>query len=109
MICHCGLPSAKVLATRLRPDGITLRRRQCPDGHRWTTFEMDETLVKRIGPRQINEKAAQHTRRIKVRQQAQIKREVIAHHPEMSTKDLSKLLGCSERQVQHLRCETSAP
>ena len=36
---HCGTQAHRVLETRTYSNGVKVRRKQCKDGHRWTTVE----------------------------------------------------------------------
>lgn len=105
MICSCGLEAVRVLSTRTRSDGVVLRRRQCPDGHRWTSYEMHEAVVNGIGAGKIATAAAAHANGIRRRQQAQSKRELVAHYPHMGASELAALIGCTEARVRQLRAE----
>ena len=48
--CPCGLVSFKVLSTRDHDiPGVVLRRRECAEGHRWTTWEVSEAFISHVG------------------------------------------------------------
>lgn len=107
MICSCGLEAVRVLSTRTRGDGVVLRRRQCPDGHRWTSYEMHEAVAGSIGKGKLATAAAAHANGIRRRQQAQAKRELVAHCPHMGASELAAVIGCTEARVRQLRAEAT--
>ena len=48
--CPCGLVSLRVLSTRDHDiPGVVLRRRECAEGHRWTTWEVSEAFIAQVG------------------------------------------------------------
>ena len=103
MICACGLPSVRVLRTTTRDDGLLARRRACPDGHRWTTYEMHETVAKHVGLSRVEQAGASFLRGVRLRQQAQVTRELVAHHTGMSSTELAAVAGVTEARVRQLR------
>jgi len=103
VICACGLPSVRVLRTTTRDDGMLARRRACPDGHRWTTYEMHETVAKHVGLSRLGQITASFLRGVRQRQQAQVTRELVAHHTDMTSTELAAVAGVTEARVRQLR------
>jgi transcriptional regulator NrdR family protein len=109
VLCACGLTCVRILATRTRDDGIITRRRECVDGHRWTSYELHESVARGIGLARLAQHAGRLHRGTQGRQQAQALREVVAHRPDMTASALAVLIGRTEARVRQIRAALAAP
>jgi len=105
----CGLTTSRVLETRTMEYGVW-RRYKCADGHRWSTYELVDSVVKAIGPARVKECAGRVERGIKARQRAESTRELVLHLLEQGGTATSAALeaGVTEARVRQIRA-ASAP
>jgi protein-disulfide isomerase-like protein with CxxC motif len=91
----------KCLETRVRADGIKMRRYELEDGRRTTTFELPASVVKAIGLKRVQEfmeiwqrgeKQRSRRQRIEELLRERVKPTAIAHE-----------VGCTDQRVRQIR------
>lgn len=104
--CPCGLVSLKVLSTRDHDiPGVVLRRRECADGHRWTTWEVSEAFISNVGRKQSREILFTLDRADRKRQQsAERKSHVLALAARgLSNCAIARRVGMTETRVRQIK------
>jgi transcriptional regulator NrdR family protein len=108
MICpRCGQARTKVLETR--STGLLVRRRSaCDAGHRWTTIEVPETVVKSIGSSRLAQAIDTLSRGVSARQEADWRREtaVTMLQDGKTVAEVAEALRVTEARVRQIRSAT---
>jgi transcriptional regulator NrdR family protein len=109
---HCGIEHLRVLETRSVKEmpGVRRRRYECDDGHKFNTFEINESTARAIGLGTIKKRNDEVVRGARMRQNSQIKRELIMSGVELghTTAQMAACAGVSAERVRQIRKELVA-
>jgi transcriptional regulator NrdR family protein len=103
----CGLIGSRVLETRNHESilGVVLRRRECPTGHRWTTWEVSEAFLGAVGLHKSRELLRAQSRGYQLREQALERRNhvltLVARG--QTTAQIARHVGVTEARVRQLK------
>ena len=98
---HCNA-ATRVLSTRERQEFYVVRRHACPNGHRFNTVEVLETLLKKFARKRVAELLALNQRGAAIRRQAFERERVIRAKLKAGEKQIAIAaeLGVSEGLVR---------
>jgi transcriptional regulator NrdR family protein len=106
---RCGIVQVRVIETRevKGMPGVGRRRYECDDKHRFNTFEINESTARAIGLSTIKERNAAVVRGARMRQDSQIKRELIVRGVELghTTAQMAACAEISTTRVRQIRKE----
>lgn len=103
---ECGQDRVKILETR--DSGLVVRRRgRCDAGHRWTTVELPESVVKTFGASKLAAAVDRVSRGIEARVEAAHRRELAYEllNQGMTVRDVASILRITDTRVRQIRAE----
>lgn len=94
----------KCLETRKR-NGMTYRRYLCEDGTARSTYEIDASVVRRIGYQKVVDAAKAHQRGEDARSLAQSRKEYVEKNIDVDSATIAAHLAITDARVRQLKKE----
>jgi len=104
--CPCGLVSFKVLSTRDHDiPGVVLRRRECAEGHRWTTWEVSEAFISHVGRKASRDILFTIDKGNRVRQQVLERKERVLALAKRGVRSgkIAEIVGLTSQRVRQIK------